>query len=82
MAYQSFYTYDEIKFLKGTFKILRVKYIYMLGNVIKSEKQYFQYLFIHSDSNLNNSFQQGERNWMEPQSYLVISFTSPLPVYL
>ena len=78
----SFYTYDEIKFLKGTFIILRVKYIYMPDSVINSKKKYFQYLFIHSNSNLNNSFQQGERNWMEPQSYLVISITSPLPVYL
>ena len=50
----------------------------MPDHVINSEKKYFQYLFIHSDSNLNNSFQQGERNWMIPQSYLVISITSPL----
>ena len=64
--------------------ILRVKYIYMDDNVINSEKVFsvFIYFSIHSGSNLNNSFQQGDRNWMEPQSYLVISITSPLSVYL
>ena len=80
-AYQNYYTYDEIKFLKGTFIILCVKYIYMPGNVIYSESVFS--VFIYSFRfKFKQQFQQGERNWMEPQSYLVISITYPLPVYL
>lgn len=45
-VYQNYYIYDEIKFLKGIFIILCVKYIYMFGNVINFELVFLVFIYL------------------------------------